>query len=59
MDYTLSRSTTCELIEMAEEGRISWESLARDMLSWLSEGEVHQMAEHNGYIVYDDDEDEE
>ena len=59
MDYILSRSTTCELIEMAEEGRISWENLARDMMQWLSESEVHQMAEANGYIVYEDEEDEE
>lgn len=56
MDYKLSRQTTCELIEMAEQGVVSWENLARDMMLWVSESEVHQMAEANGYIVYEDEE---
>jgi hypothetical protein len=54
-DARRSRAYTCKLIEMAEEGLIDWESLARDALNWMSEEEVSQFAQHNGYIVLDDE----
>ena len=54
-DYRLSRPTTSELIDMAESGLVNWEDIARDMMNWVSEQEVHQMAEANGYI-FDEDE---
>ena len=55
LDYQLSRPVTCEMIERAESGEISWESLARDMMNWVEDNDVHQMAEANGYIVYEDE----
>lgn len=53
------RAYTCKLIEMAEEGMIDWESLARDALNWMSEDEVARFARRNDYIPnLDEDEDE-
>jgi hypothetical protein len=52
-----SRPVTTEVLDLAEQGLIDWESLARDALGWMSEQEVSQFAQHNGYIV-DDEEDE-
>jgi hypothetical protein len=54
-DARRSRKVTCQLLEMAEGGLIDWESLARDALGWMSEADVEQFAQHNGYIVHDED----
>lgn len=51
----VSRKVTAEVLDLAEQGVIDWESLARDALSWMSEEEVNQFAQHNGYIVDDED----
>lgn len=56
-DMRRSRAYTCKLIEMAEEGLIDWESLARDLMGWMSEDEVKQFARRNDY-VQDEPEDE-
>jgi hypothetical protein len=56
-DHRQSRPVTTEVLDLAEQGVIDWESLARDALNWMSEQEVSQFAQHNGYIV-DDEEDE-
>jgi hypothetical protein len=48
-DHRLSRPVTSELLDLAEQGVISWESLARDCLNWLSEAEVAEFAHTNGY----------
>jgi hypothetical protein len=50
-----SRPVTSELIDMAEQGLIDWESLARDALGWMSEDEVKQFAQRNDYIQNDED----
>jgi hypothetical protein len=55
-DHRQSRPVTTEVLDLAEQGVIDWESLARDALDWMSEEEVNQFAQHNGYIVEDDDE---
>lgn len=52
------RKTTNRLIELAEDGVISWEDIARTALNWLSEDGVHRMAEVNEFLP-DEDEDEE
>jgi aldehyde:ferredoxin oxidoreductase len=54
-DQRVSRKVTAEVLDLAEQGVIDWESLARDALSWMSEEEVSQFAQHNGYIVEDDE----
>jgi hypothetical protein len=42
------RKTTNALIELAEEGVISWRKLAKDALSYMSERDVSDMAENEG-----------
>jgi hypothetical protein len=54
-DQRVSRKVTAEVLDLAEQGVIDWESLARDALNWMSEEEVNQFAQHNGYIVDDED----
>jgi hypothetical protein len=53
-----TRKTTNRLIELAEDGVLSWEDLARTALNWLSEDDVHSMAEVNEFLP-EDEEDEE
>lgn len=55
----MARSATCELIEMAEYGEISWEMIARECLQYMSEDEVRDMAEYNDWIDPEDDEEDE
>jgi hypothetical protein len=49
-DHRQSRPVTSELLDMAEQGLIDWESLARDALGWMSEAEVAKFARSNDYI---------
>jgi len=64
MSWTLadahrSRKVTCELLDLAEQGVIDWETLARDALGWMSEDDVAEFARRNDYITgSDEDEDE-
>lgn len=51
----MAREATNELIDMAENGAISWETIARECLQYMSEDEVRDMAESNDWI--DDEED--
>lgn len=55
----MARSATCELIEMAENGMISWDTIARECLQYMSEDEVRDMAEYNDWIDPEDDEEDE
>jgi len=54
-----ARPATCELLDMAEQGVIDWESLARDCLSYMSEHDVADMAHSNGYMETEQEECEE
>ena len=38
------RTYTNKLVEMAEEGLITWEQLARECLAYMPESEVEDMA---------------
>ena len=55
----MAREATCELIERAENGAISWETIARECLQYMSEDEVRDMAESNDWIDPEDDEEDE
>ena len=55
----MAREATCELIEMAENGEISWETIARECLQYMSEDEVRDMAESNDWIDLEEDFEEE
>ena len=43
----MTRQVTNELIELAEEGVISWEQIAMAALCYLSEDDVKDMAHEN------------
>jgi hypothetical protein len=53
-----ARQMTCKVIEMAQEGVLSWEMLARDCLNYMSEAEVQDMTECYHYFDFDEDNDE-
>ena len=53
------RKATNKLIEMAENCIISWETIARAALQYMSEDEVADMAQCNGFIEDEDEEEEE
>lgn len=50
------RISTCRLIDLAENGMISWENLARNLLIWMSEEDVAAFANSEGYFDEEDDE---
>jgi hypothetical protein len=54
-NHRQTRKATCQVLDLAEQGAIDWESLARDALNWMSEEEVNQFAQHSGYIVDDEE----
>ena len=45
-----SRRATSDLIDLAEQGVIDWETLARNLLGWMSEADVAEFAEANEYL---------
>ena len=56
-DQTRSRKYTEKLIDLAEQGGISSETIARDALGWMSEHEVKQFALANNYLPADEEDD--
>ena len=44
------REATEKLIDLAEEGVLSWEAIARAALDYMSEDEVADMAQCNEFI---------
>lgn len=52
------RETTIKLLELANEGVISWETIARSCLCYLSEDEVEDMARVNELLFEEEEEDE-
>ena len=60
-DARMSRRYTTELLEMVEQGMIDKDSLIQDLLGWMSEAEVEQVARRNDYIqsLDEDEEDDE
>ena len=57
-DHSQARPATTYLLDLAEQGVIDWETLARDCLGWMSEYDVAEFARRNDYIRDDEDEDE-
>jgi aldehyde:ferredoxin oxidoreductase len=51
-----SRRMTRRVLELAEEGIIDWEQIARDTLNWMSEAEVAEFADSNGYFEFEEQE---
>ena len=57
-DHRQSRPVTSELLDLAEQGVLTWEQLARDALGWMSEAEVQQFAQANDYLQEQEDEED-
>ena len=51
----MTRRTTNALIEMVEEGILTWEIIARSALSYMSESDVEDMAHRNELLLEDDE----
>ena len=45
-----TKSTTEELLDLAEEGALSWEGIARECLQQMSEDDVKEMAEQMDWL---------
>lgn len=56
---TPTRKATRRLLELAEDGAISWYTIAEMALAWMGEDEVEEMAIANGLLDFDEDEVEE
>lgn len=52
------RKVTCQLMELADDGALSWEHIARAALCYLSESDVADMAHCNELIDTSEDDDE-
>lgn len=50
------RTATCKALEMADEGLISYRTLAECALKWMSEDEVVAMLTANEIYLTDEDE---
>jgi len=57
--HRTSRPVTCELLDLAEQGVVDWETVARAALVWMSEHDVEQFARANEFIVEADEDEEE
>ena len=55
-DHRQSRPVTSELLDLAEQGLLTWEQLARDALGWMSEHDVAKFAQANDYLQDQEDE---
>ena len=51
------RKATNKLIDLAEEGTLSWETIARAALNYMSEDEVADMAQYNEFIEDEEEDD--
>ena len=52
----MCREATCKVIDLAEDGALSWEAIARECLTRMSEDDVADMGHELGWL--DDDEEE-
>ena len=53
-----TRKITCRLLEMADDGMLSWKDLAMAALKYMSEDEVEDMATANEFLLEDEEEEE-
>lgn len=57
-DHTETRKATNALIDAAESGSITWESLARGCLIVMSEADARSLAEDDFDMSFDEDDDD-
>jgi hypothetical protein len=58
MNYTSARHYTNKLHELADEGLLSWETIAKSCLQYMSEADVEDMALSDGLIEEEEEEEE-
>lgn len=51
----MTRQATTQLIEMVEDGLLTWEDIAMAALNYMSESDVKDMAECNDFIEDNED----
>jgi len=54
----MSREYTCKLYELAEEGLVSWETIAKSCLSYMSESDVKDMAITEELVIEEEEDSE-
>jgi hypothetical protein len=54
----MTRKITNKVLELAADGVISWESLATAALAYMSEDDVIDFAESEGYIEWDEEDED-
>lgn len=54
----MSREYTCKLYELAEEGLVSWETIAKACLSYMSEHDVKDMAITEELVIEEEEDSE-
>lgn len=52
----MAREYTNRLIGMVEDGLLSWEDVAMACLTWMSEDEVKEMYDYEGFDYEEDEE---
>ena len=55
----MTRKYTRKILEMIEEGLLTPEIVLKDALNWMSEDDVADMGESNGYFEFEDEDEEE
>ena len=53
-----SRQATREVLELAEQGLLCWEQIARDCMNYMSEDEVADMARINDYLESEEEDED-
>lgn len=51
-----ARESTIKVIELAEQGVLAWETIARECLSYMSEADVDDMASRCDWISEEEEE---
>lgn len=55
----MSCEATCKIIDLAEDGALSWEAIARECLARMSEDEAADMGHELGWLDNDEEVDDE
>ena len=57
--YANARPNETALINYLEEIVVNWEDIAKSLLGWMSDDEVREWAEREGYDIFDEEDEEE
>lgn len=58
MEIKKPRQNTDDLLQLIEEGYLTYEIVLKSALHWMSDNEVGEMAHYEGFFWGDEDEDE-